>query len=203
MDAAAASRLASLADTLNAPDCSGMWRLSARSAFVLLRLPRVLPQATRECRILRASRQHSVLGISVRAQVARDQEREALRRLTDALNLVRTIDPRRFERLRRDLSYVVLRPTGGACYWVLSNACVLDLSDVLTRPASTTALMIVHEATHARLARAGMLPTARRRRRIEKRCLKEERCFTCLLERAGFAGAERLLAWLDTCIAAT
>lgn len=140
---------------------------------------------------------YAVLGFDVRVfDIAQPHDR-IIQRLSDALGLVRDHDPRRFERMKSDLSQILVRNEPGTQHWVLSNTCALELDEVMGRSSVILALSIVHEATHARLVRAGIYPSQRRLERIERRCLIEERSFAVALQRAGFSGAERMLEWLD------
>jgi hypothetical protein len=105
---------------------------------------------------------------------------QALPNIREAVQLLATHDPRRFARIRRDLKYIVVTRTllsEVAEYWPNLRACLLDASFATAQPPSTTALNIVHEATHARLWRAGIRYNELVRARVERCCIGEELAF--------------------------
>lgn len=171
-----------------------------RYAFIAHRLPRALRQVVSEWRILQSSARLDVMGFDVRLYALGAANADVARRLQEALSLIREKDPRRFARMQRDLRHIVVKPTQGAFYWILSNTCVLESPEILARSPAILALTVIHEATHARLTNAGIYPSAATVQRIEERCIAEERSFTILLRQAGYSGTERLLAWLDSCV---
>jgi hypothetical protein len=99
-------------------------------------------------------------------------------RLAEALSLIRRGDPRRFARLLRDgVRIAFTTQFGRAQYWRSVNVIALDLQKVIDRPLSLLASSIVHEATHARLARSGIVSRRAATARIERRCVEEEIAF--------------------------
>ena len=88
-----------------------------------------------------------------------DGPESGLRRVEEALNLVKTYDPRRYARLLHDLErvWVLMIPSGRAAFDPEIWACVLDPRFVLDKASSPEliAAAIVHEATHARLWHCG------------------------------------------------
>jgi hypothetical protein len=107
--------------------------------------------------------------------------KHALDRFADAVELLHRYDPRRLTRIRRDLPRIILGGTeaGHAIYSVGLDAAILNLATVTDRgvPVSFLAQSIVHEATHARIARVGIEYSPENRARIERRCVREELAF--------------------------
>ena len=178
-------------------------RRVARAAFVLRRLPGSLWQAALQHRALRRSAAVDVCGFDVRLwRLEPDDGKAVVERVTAALELMRAYDPRRFERMRRDCRHILVGPTGGAFFWVLTRVCALDVKEVLKRSPSMLALIMVHEAAHARITAAGVYPSSPIMQRLEQRCVREQISFALLLQRAGFGGTERVLEWLHGCLTA-
>lgn len=107
-----------------------------------------------------------------------DKPHQGLRRVEDALQLIKRHDPLNYLRVTRNLDriWVHLIPSAEAHYERTLNACILDerylLKEEMTlnRIAST----IVHEATHARLERWGIIYEEESRYRIEAICIRRE-----------------------------
>lgn len=116
-------------------------------------------------------------------------------KIHEALALITRIDPKRFRRLSSDLKYVACVRAVHALgqYIEQVRACVLDL-DYVRRTTDPTqiAIVIVHEATHARLRRAGVRFSAERAARIERTCVREEVRFAQKIP-----GADLLLRWAE------
>jgi hypothetical protein len=108
-----------------------------------------------------------------------------LRRVEEALFLIKTYDRRRYDRQRRDLERVWIRVLVGALgsYNQRLRACELDPRHVLAEDSSPEliASTIVHEATHARLFRCGLGYDEGRRSRIEAVCFRREIAFAAKL----------------------
>jgi hypothetical protein len=107
-----------------------------------------------------------------------DEPYQGLRRVEDALQLIKRHDPLHYSRIIRNLErvWVHLLPSALAHYNSSLNACVLDERFVL---AETTTLQkiastIIHEATHARLDGWGIDYDEAVRYRIEAICLRRE-----------------------------
>jgi hypothetical protein len=112
--------------------------------------------------------------------------RLCLDRAAAALDLIAECDPVRLRRLARDAPRVVVGWVSGAdgCFDPATGLVVLDV-DTVTRDGMTSpqlARLLVHEATHARIERAGIHYEVARRARIERVC-----------QRAELALAERML----------
>ena len=109
----------------------------------------------------------------------------ALRRVEDALQLIKRHDSLHYSRVIHNLTrvWVDLLPNACACYKASLNACVLDERYVLleTTTLEHIASSIVHEATHARLERWGISYDEKERPRIEAVCLRRELSFIAKL----------------------
>lgn len=117
-----------------------------------------------------------------------DKPEAGLNRVEEALNLIKTYDRLRYDRLVRDLEriWVILIPGGLASFDSSIWACKLDPRHVLdeTKPLSWIAASIVHEATHARLWRCGIGYQEELRSRVETVCFGRERAFAAKLPKA-------------------
>lgn len=102
----------------------------------------------------------------------------ALRRVEDALQLIKRYDTLNYFRITRNLDriWVHLLPSAQAHYDRSLNACALDERYVLneTMTLEQIASTIVHEATHARLEGWGIQYLEAMRIRIESICLRRE-----------------------------
>ena len=108
-----------------------------------------------------------------------------LRRVEEALRLIKLHDELRYRRLVRDLKRIWVRDLPGALgtFNKEFQACSLDMEYVraeTTRPESIAAV-IVHEATHARLDRCGIDYKEELRPRIEAVCFRRELAFAARL----------------------
>lgn len=111
-----------------------------------------------------------------------------LRRVEDALQLIKLHAPLHYSRVVRHLERIWVRVehTASACYYRSMGACVLDERYVLreTTAVDEIAASIVHEATHARLERRGIQYVEKQRRRIEAVCIRRELDFVAKLPHA-------------------
>jgi hypothetical protein len=119
-----------------------------------------------------------------------EPERDAvLRRVEDALALIKTYDRRRYDRLTRDLARVWVRILPGDLgqFSRSLEACELDVRFVLdaTSTPAMIAATIVHEATHARLFRRGIGYEPKLRARAEAVCFRRELAFANKLPDGG------------------
>jgi hypothetical protein len=100
----------------------------------------------------------------------------ALRRVEEALCLIKTYDRPKYDRMSRDLDRVWVRllTTGIAQFSPGLRACLLDERFVLadTTDAETVAAAIVHAATHARLWHRGFRYDEAVRQRVEGICMR-------------------------------
>src|SRR6266478_3651227 len=127
--------------------------------------------------------EHSGIGFldTSRAQHARQ---DFIARTTEALDLVRRVDPRRFERIRTHINYIVHRELAFA-YAKYDNqlrACYVDFTRLHfdKNPEMMLwgyAAVIVHEATHGVIHGFGISYSRRKRERIERLCDAESARF--------------------------
>ena len=127
-----------------------------------------------------------IQGISV-GVAGEDQEAGArFSKIERALSLIGEVAPRRLQRIRADLGQILVGPGRSALLWVPTRTCVIPQSRVDRASVSAVALSVVHEAAHARLARAGVRPYPRRKFRMEVLCVGEELGFASLLPETRF-----------------
>jgi len=127
-------------------------------------------------------------------------DRKEVDKVLAALALIRDFDPIRYKRIARDLAriWVMVVPSGAAQFRESTWTCEIDDRFVLDPGTGTEilALVIVHEATHARLHRMGIPYEEKLRDRIERICIGRELAFAAALPNGGEARhwAERGLA---------
>ena len=134
---------------------------------------------------LHLSTGRQVDGLWVGVAVAGEAAEPILRRVEDALLLIKVNDRVRYGRLIRDLERVWIRDVPGALgtFNPALRACSLDREFVLdetTRP-ELIAAVIVHEATHARLHSHGIGYEEELRPRVEAVCFRRELAFAAKL----------------------
>jgi hypothetical protein len=124
---------------------------------------------------------------------------QVLRRMEEALRLIKIHDQMRYKRLINDLDRVWVRLVPGALgrYVHTLRACELDERFVLADSSlpEVIAATIVHEATHARLCRCGIGYDEIVRSRVEAVCFRRELAFARKLPN-GEHVRERALAYL-------
>ena len=136
--------------------------------------------------------------------------------LLEALRLLKATDPRRFERVRTHLAWIVhqtLERRGMAEYRHRNRSCAIDFlepSPDYDREyfVGWYGCVLVHEATHGQIRSRGILYTPELRSRIERLCVQEEQRFVTRLTFTHPDLAERLYhefdasqwdrAWKDT-----
>lgn len=99
---------------------------------------------------------------------------EVVEKIEAALTLIREVEPHRFRRLVRDLGCIVVLRAGGPEFLPPIRGCLLGQSLVLNNTITGLALMIVHEAAHARLWRRGFSYDPALRSRVERACIGQE-----------------------------
>jgi len=157
---------------------------------------------------LAISRRRTVAGITVWHLLPTDPEgSQEFGKTAAAIQLIHQADPRRFAQMKRDLRgiWIIGVSTRGE-YDHSLRMCKVD-SSFLLRPDITVedvAATLVHESTHARLARYGFGYAPAIRPRLERLCLNAEIAFAAHLPNGStvVANAERLLtrlhdAWTD------
>ena len=104
----------------------------------------------------------------------------SVKAVNEALMLIEQNDPRRFERVKREISIILRMPVAEcASYSRLTRACMIDLRHFpLTEKPKfelvVLAGLIIHEATHGHLFRKGIMHTKRIFQRTETACWREE-----------------------------
>jgi hypothetical protein len=144
------------------------------------------PRARRRRRLLeriaiRLGRRREVHGILVSAFTDKANQEIALERVVAAVELIRRYDPAAFRRMQSGLKRILVSWLPGTWgeYQQELDLCVLSEERVCARETSVAAIAstMVHEATHARLARAGVPYDETMRPRIERVCFRAQRAF--------------------------
>jgi hypothetical protein len=126
------------------------------------------------------------------ASFRKDLQEAFVSMTTEALRLVARKDPRRYQRIKKYLHFIVhleRHPTAVASYRRWPSACLVDFARFHygASPRVRTlqlAAAFVHEATHGRLLRRG-IPTFQPRKvrlRMERICLAEETRFAAAVD---------------------
>src|SRR5882672_5044421 len=130
--------------------------------------------------------------------------RPGLRRVEDALHLIKRQSPLHYSRVIRHLErvWVHILPDSLACYQHSLKACILDERYVLdeTTTQERIATTIIHEATHARLESWGISYDEKLRPRIEAICFRRELTFAANLPDSAQLQEElaRKIEWYGT-----
>jgi hypothetical protein len=122
-------------------------------------------------------------GIKV-VDAAGEHSDQTIRSLHAALQVISQTDPRRFERLRRDLRRIVLVKAGNPEFASEAGACLIRGGYVRQNSPEAVATTIVHEAVHARLHRRGIGYGPTMRSRVEEVCVREQIAFAGRLRNA-------------------
>jgi hypothetical protein len=151
-------------------------------------LPRAVRSAARHLAV-RLGQKRTVFGVTVVDLIVRDEDRRAGSAVDLAIGLIARHDPIRHRRMLQDVRYVVVAHTVGWAgeYREDIRSILLDASHVLKQSVESCAMVIVHEATHARLCRMGV-GRHPDRARIEGVCVRAEIEFARKV-----AGTERLI----------
>jgi hypothetical protein len=96
-----------------------------------------------------------------------------------ALALLRSCDPRRFERMKHGSRRIAIFSTVGSSgeHWTSPWLIVLNSRFVLESSPEEIALVLIHEATHARLKKVGIGYDEEIRHRVERVCVNQEKAF--------------------------
>ena len=115
----------------------------------------------------------------------REDFERAKANVKDAVWMIDRFDPIRMRRIRRDLGQgIYVLPVTRTLYHRDIGVCVLSYSRLITGNFASTALLIVHEAAHARMR---ILPNSvpQRRVRMERICIGAEIAFVTRLPENG------------------
>jgi len=118
-------------------------------------------------------------------------------KVMSALEIIARHQPKRLDRIRRDLRYILIFKQPGATYWDDLRACTLSAQFVASKDTEVIALSVVHEATHARISSRGIPYDPAHQARIERVCVHEEVSLVRLLAN-GSERAAQLISHLDT-----
>ena len=102
---------------------------------------------------------------------------QAINRLSDALALISAYTPHRLRRMRDDFAAIwVRRFPCRAAYYPEQRACLIELTFLVNprHSAAEVAASLVHEAVHARLARARVRTSTEGKAREERLCREAE-----------------------------
>jgi hypothetical protein len=127
--------------------------------------------------LLRLSRKTYIDGVWVGVfSEGRKKEIEILRRVGEALHLIKRYDKYRYKRVLQEIEriWVHLLPYGGAVFARGLKRCLIDPRFVLASSPTILASAIVHEATHGRLMRYNIGYEEQIRSRVEKICMRQE-----------------------------
>ena len=143
--------------------------------------------------MFRVSRRLDIPDFDARATFPGADEMEPIRgRIAAALSLIKSVAPVRYQCLRRDLPKVLVGATHNRAECLFPVGICLLQFDYVTAADTTPerlALTLVHEGTHARLARAGFGYAEAVRPRVERLCIASE-----VIVGRRFPGGEALVA---------
>lgn len=123
----------------------------------------------------------------------------AFSKVEAGIALIKIWDPTRYHRIRGLLRGILVRPYPSPRYRVASNICVLPDVSVLDRSPGVIAGDIVHEAVHARFARAGLVAFAGEASfRMEERCILEGMAFAQRVPDSVYLRKQRYIDFLTT-----
>jgi hypothetical protein len=116
-------------------------------------------------------------GMEVRVFDDKEIAVEVFSKTVEALRLIAAVDPNRYRRIHKHVVRMLFTSTPGGHYLPRLRTCRLG-SDYARRSATVDlAMMIVHEATHARLWDLGYRYNESARERIERICVNAEVAF--------------------------
>jgi hypothetical protein len=129
--------------------------------------------------LIRLSRSTRVDGLWVGVSSGEERGTEILRRLGEALLLIKTYDPYRYKRVLKETErlWVHLLPGYWAVWLPALRRCVVDPRFILSSSPEVVASAIVHEATHGKLSRRNVGYSEELRHRVEKACMRQELAF--------------------------
>ncbi len=138
---------------------------------------------------MRWSQTRQIEGMEVRVFENAAVAADVFAKAGDALRLIAINDPNRYARLKRDLRRVLFTFSSGGQYLPRLDTCRIGIQYATRSSALELAMMIVHEATHARLWRAGCQYDGGTRERVERICVDAEIAFASRIH-----GAEHAIA---------
>lgn len=164
----------------------------ARLQYFLRRFPRQLWQAALERIAFIEKVQRRVCGFDVRTYRIMPTD-DDIRRLTAALELIEHYEPWRMRLMRRDVRRLAFVPGRYAYFLPRTWTVAVPIDELRSRPTANIAIMIVHEATHARIARFGIYRGSADDPRIERICREEENVFLHHLAVDGYSNIAKMI----------
>lgn len=130
-------------------------------------------------------------------------EKDAVRKELDAkleraISLIEKYDSRWLEHLKRKVKRIVIVPAGTPHFRPVVRSCNIPVHYLLDVSYEELAVVLVHEATHARLYMRGIRWNAENIERIERICVGREVAFALKLPDVGRELAESARAGLRT-----
>ncbi len=122
---------------------------------------------------IRPAPRSTVLGFSVFCTDVGANCGDLTTKTREALDLICRFDPRRFNRMKRDVRGIAVTTRGASYYDTSLRLIYLDRAVIGEKP-DYIASTIVHEAVHARLYRSGVRSYVRIPQRHEELCTAEE-----------------------------
>jgi hypothetical protein len=118
-------------------------------------------------------------------------------KLDQGLDVIQYFDPLLFRRIGRSVKRFIFVPGGGDHYSPVLEAHMMDVATLVQQTNLYTALLIIHEATHARLERCGISMTQSNAARVERLCVDAQVAFARRVP-GGEEVAQQLLRTLET-----
>ncbi len=152
--------------------------LLARVRYALRRLLRQIVSGPLTVIHLATARSNTIGSISVYVTVG-DLEAESdlagiVAKVSDACSLVAAADPRRGRQLQRYIRRILIQKSSTSGFLTRPDVVLLALSLIEGHGPETIAGVLVHEATHARLAGHGIRSWPDVLARVERRCILEQ-----------------------------
>lgn len=140
------------------------------------RLGRLLQRATAPFlrRVLFSGRRWVVAGFEVYADSSITDADRMIEILESAIVTIKERSPRHFRLVQGSIQTLALQEGHGSGYSPDLRTCVIDVRSARLGDPGALALILVHEAMHGRLFRAGVPNTAANRNRIEAACARVE-----------------------------
>jgi len=148
----------------------------------------------------------TVAGVQVRFMGVSEGLDEICVKLSEALEILRRTDRRRYKAVRHYTRHLVVWPADRSAVKPRSGVVLLSTRALVGGPAVLAAAALVHETTHLRIAHMGVKWRPALAERIERRCVREESAFLRLCnEDVLAASAEGSLSerwWTEEAMAA-
>ena len=146
---------------------------------------RIRDKITERCLVANTAREYAgvrICAINVNSKTNADAFANHVEK---ALEMIRTVDPRRFRRVTNELRFIINNELWGStgCYVRGIRACIIDYGRYdFTQDEQwylvELARLIVHEATHGHLRSRGIPQSKKYRIRVERVCRAEENRFS-------------------------